>query len=156
MMRIFSVVSDEMRYGPAGFTRTPEVRALLAPYEKTTTADEEDPDWGGVIYFDGLPWREADQLLKLLPEQNGRDRQNISPSFEQFVRLGREFPEIRFHGYRVPAHRSDERITIEGYLYPQGRQAEGLYQRVCEIASEPDAYERATFAGEPMMSAWWD
>jgi hypothetical protein len=156
MGRIFSVVSDEVRYGPAGFTKAPDVRALLAPYEKTSTADEEDPEWGGVIYFDGLPWPEADQLLRLLPEGNRKNRQNIAPSFEQFIQLGREFPEIQFHGYRVPAYRSDERITIEGYLYPQGPRADTLYQRVCEIANEPDTHERTRFAGTSMMCTWWD
>jgi len=119
--------NGELRYGLAGFTQTPELRALLAPYEKCVEPTD-DPDWGGVIYFDGLPWHEADRLLKLLSEANGRDLQNVAPSFEQFYRLGQEFPEIRFRDYRVPAHSSDERITIEGYLYPQAR------TRFCNLA----------------------
>jgi hypothetical protein len=148
---------DVRRYGSEGFTRTPEVRALLTPYEKDEdAADTEDPDWGGVIHIEGLPWHEAEQLLKLLPEANGRDRQNAAPTFAQFVELGREFPSIRFHGYRVPAHRSDERITIEGYLYPVGPQADVLFQRVCELAGEPDCHYERQFAGKQMMCTWWD
>ena len=148
---------SERRYGPECFTRTPEVQALLTPYEQDPgTIDTADPDWGGVIRFDGLPWHKADQLLKLLPEEHGRNRQNAAPTFEQFVQLGREFPSIRFHGYRVPTHREDERITLEGYLYPVGRQAEVLFQHVCELVGEPDCYDEELFDGERMKRTWWD
>lgn len=148
--------NELLRDGPKGFTQTREVRALLTPYEKDPgVADTEDPYWGGVIRFEGLPWSNAEQLLKLLPEVSGHDRQNASPTFAQFVDLGREFPEIQFNGYRVPAHRSDERITIEGYCHPAGPEAEALLQRVCELASEPDCYDRQ-LAGKRMSCAWWD
>lgn len=72
----------------------------------------------------------------------------------RFVDLGRDFPEIRFYGYRIAPSRDDERITIEGFLYPSGEEAEELCQRVGEIASLPDVWGREEFEG--MMSAWWD
>lgn len=145
----------EYLYGRAGFTDASEVRALLDPYEEAEAADEtgELPD---LIHFYGLPWREAERLLKLLPEQHARNRQNVAPSFEQFIDLGREFPEIHFHGYRITAVRWDERITIEGYLYPDGPKADALHQRVREIAGEPDEYDRARCDGKLMVRAWWD
>jgi hypothetical protein len=132
----------DRRYGPVGFTTTSEVRAILAP-DDLSLGGFHDYDTEDLFRFNGLPWREARELLKLLPEQNARDHQNAAPTFEQFVDLGREFPEIRFHGYRIDPSRGDERITIEGFLHPLGERAEALYRRVCEIAAEPDTFERA-------------
>jgi len=138
--------SKDRCYEPEGFTLKPEIREILSKYETIIC-------YGGITQFDALPAREARKLLDLLPPEQRDDRQNLSPTFLQFVELGEKFPGVYFHGYRVSPERSDERITLEGFYAPK-EVAEAL-RRECEY--EPDEWEAID---HPQLGwvirAWWD
>lgn len=100
------------RREPQGFTRTPEVRAILDRYE---CRDES----GGIVDFEGLTVDDAIRLLERLPGWQELERQNESPTFGEMVRLGMKYPGTLFFGYRVVPEREDERIQLEGFLLPK-------------------------------------
>jgi hypothetical protein len=145
-------------FGHEGFTMDPVVRTLMAPYEPAVDMNGHPNDGrGGLIYFELLPADVAERLLALLPKTNTRERHEDAPSFEHFVQLGKEFLEVRFHGYRIDAHREDERIMITGYYYPAGEQADQVYRRARKLArAKPDDYYEIEVDGERLMYAWWD
>jgi hypothetical protein len=144
-------------FGPEGFTCDPAVQDLMAPYEPADMHGHPNEGLGGLIYFDLLPADVAERLLALLPEANTRERHENAPSFKQFVQLGREFPGIRFYGYRIDARRDDERIMITGYYVPVGERADQVYRRARKYArARPDEYHEIEVNGERLMYAWWD
>ena len=80
---------------------------LLAPYFV-------DKNYlGGVRAFWGLDVLTAHKLL-----QEGfadpKDRQNMAPSFNEFLMFMVENPSYKAHGYTVHKDRGDYRVTIEG------------------------------------------
>lgn len=99
------------RPSPQGFTQAPEIASILNQYE-------EPPTRGGTIRFWRLPAADAARLLTLLPGWQGDDRQNLSPTLRQFVEAGHRCPQMSFTGYRVVPERSDERVTIDGFVVP--------------------------------------
>src|SRR5436305_591314 len=96
----------------SGFTRTPEVRAILDKYEERDDAGAVK-ETGRVVHWAGLTLDEALRLIELLPVWQVDDRQNDAPSIGELLELGRGRPDIQYVGYRVVPERKDERIAFE-------------------------------------------
>ncbi len=153
-------------YGPKGFTRTDEIRELLDPLEvpdwdesldeaEVVDLDEldEEEGWGAdIVRFDGLTVEAARRLLALMPPKQALMRQNFAPSFLEMAALGERCPGLLFHGYRVPACREDERVTIEGFYVPADCAAEVLAMLIVM----PDEWGEVEIEGQPYFRAWWD
>jgi hypothetical protein len=144
-------------YGqPRGFTRTPEIRAILDPYEERDRDGElKVPEDGDIVAWEGLTVDGAIRLAELLPEWHSRQCQNMSPSVREMIQLGRDHPGTRFHGYRVPPEREDERISFEGFLLP----VRGVpLNHITDLAEQlkPDEFCSWSCDGEPCYRFWWD
>lgn len=103
---------------------------------------EEEKPHGGLVQFGGLTVGDAEKLLgmgALDPE----DRQNESPTIEEFIGLGHQVPGTTFHGYRVLPEREDEGIIFEGFEMP-----------VKGISEELNADEAGVEKG--VLRTWWD
>ena len=150
-------------YGPEGFTRTPEVRAILDQYEDAGQA------FGGMVRFRGVPVAEAARLLRLLPPAQQDDAQNFAPSFKELVTLLAEVPGATLHGYRITPERSDERITAEGFEMPVAgpgdprieRMVERLRQRVvvgigADLTGNVTLPDEMGLTSQGTFWAWWD
>ncbi len=97
---------DGPRYGPKGYTITPEIDAIVGRDPSRPVPDCERFDLT------------AERLLKLrdaLPTGQLRDRQNAGPTFAQMCELAVSHPDLRFECYRIHYAREDERITVEGF-----------------------------------------
>jgi hypothetical protein len=130
-----------------GFTETPEVREIMSKYQT-------DKAYGGIVTFEGLTVNDAARLLELLPEFQKEDKQNDSPSFEEFVELGKDYPSMTFHGYRVTSERSDERITIEGFCCPTKdvtKKDLGFF-----AGMHSDEYDVLGEGDQEYVRLWWD
>lgn len=146
-----SLYPDANRYyGPEGFTKTPEVRAIIGPW-----IDKHPEGWDSVdVVRFYLPAPSLVKLADLLPREHGHHRQNDAPSFGQFVAIANLYPSLTFECYRVDGtHRYDERITVEGFVAPD----EDTFDAVCDLIAHsmagswpPDEHER--FA----LRCWWD
>jgi hypothetical protein len=68
-----------------------------------------------IEWFDKMSGLNISGLVHRLKD----DQQNDAPTFEEFVALGKQYPEMTFMGYRVGTEREDERITITGFNHPQ-------------------------------------
>jgi hypothetical protein len=92
--------------------------------------------------------------MELLPEWQMEIDQNASPTIRQQLRLGRRYPGIRYHGYRVPPDREDERISFEGFRLPKAEvpqpEAERLYTSL-----KPDL-ELSEIDDGDYWYFWWD
>lgn len=139
-------------YGPEGFTRTSEVRAILDGLEPDFLSPGVPNGMGGAVYFSGLSVAEAKRLLDLLPPAQADDALETSPTFREMVELGERLPSIRFIGYRTkPGY--GERITIEGFYLSQEDATPEVVAAVKEY--EPDEMECGIYEGQKIVLAKW-
>ncbi len=140
-------------YGPKGFTRSPEVRAILDELEPDFLTDGVPNSVGGAVCFFGLSVPDAKRLLELLPPEQGNDSLETSPTFRHMVELGDRFPTIRFVGYRTQPGEG-ERITIEGFYLPQRDATPDVVAAIKEL--RPDQLEWDVHQGEKVVLVKWD
>lgn len=93
-------------FGPRGFTRMPEVAAILDPYE----VGDHHAD---LVAFADLPRSDAVRLLKLLPVNQADVAASDAPTFAALLAATRRCATARFAGVRVAPRRLDERIVID-------------------------------------------
>lgn len=76
-------------------------------------------------YYDEFGWRFGKRdfseiplnMLKQLTKRNYlklKERQNESPTTEEFMSFMKKWPGVRAHGYAISRLRPDARVTIEG------------------------------------------
>lgn len=136
---------EDRLYKPKGFTEHPQVKEALEPYVKEWNND--------ITYFTGLPAGKAADLMKLLPEEQGKDQQNDGPNFKTLVELGLEFGKMWFNGYVVHSKRDDERVTLEGF-YCDNAIADEVGKRF-KVA--PNERGKVDFADLGKVTRfWWD
>jgi hypothetical protein len=115
-----------------------------------------DGDWdeknalGGIKSF-GLI--ELDILEILFRERfiDPSDRQNESPTMQEFLGFMRKHPAAVAHGYAVSPNRDDYRVTIEGLRVPAKDVTWELEEAFAEFCGNAD--ELVT-NGE--LYSWWD
>lgn len=110
-------------YGPIGWTR--KVDPLLF------NGDESVSD--GLISFDDVSYKVAEEVLALLPGDADTDRQNEAPTLRELLELAVKY-EGFFGGYRVGPSRDDERVTVDSVSLPVAKY---------KVAQVPDPYEFA-------------
>ncbi len=163
------------KFGPRGFTRTPEVRAILDPLEHAWRVADTDPDmpeelrqaiaqnllraleWAeedsqDPVPFDGLAISDARRLLGLLPARQRLLRRQGAPSCIELVTLGERFPDLRLHGYRVPPACPDESIVLAGFDVP----AEQASEVLAALVSLPSAWDEVSHECQRCFRASWD
>lgn len=59
------------------------------------------------------------KISKLVPKENLENRQNYSPMFRDFVEFAKKVKDAKFRIYVVTKDRSDERVTVDGVMFPQ-------------------------------------
>lgn len=136
-----------------GFTRRPEVRAILDRHEQRADPRGEGTD-EEFVQFEGLTLDDAIRLMELLPESQMELRQNESPSIREMIRLGHTYPGITFHGYRIGPVREDERIQFEGFYLPKATVSHSEVERLAEELG-PDLDADDLDQGEQWYF-WWD
>jgi hypothetical protein len=91
--------------------------------------------------FDGLNADGLAEILAAAPHLADQT-QNDSPSMAEFLALGRKYPGLRFHGYVIGQERTDERVSVEGWV---GRETPNI---CADEGLRPDEISRTR--------AWWD
>lgn len=124
-----------------GFTESEEIMELLRPYLFR-------PKPIGI--FCGMPAGVSRKLLDRLPEEHGKDRQNDSPTFAEFVELAEQF-DGTLCGYVVWSDRDDERIAVDTLIVPREKGAV-VFAWFAEHDYEPDEDEER----EDFRRFWWD
>lgn len=144
----------QRRYWPAGFTRTPSVRAILEPSEPAKLGGlANDGSIGQIVYFEGLTSADIKRLLELLPPEQADDGPSEGgPSFSEMVALGERYGTLRFSGYRVLPERPDERIVVTGIDVPQGL----LDEILAGVDTPEDPSQRRYCDGQWWYRIWWD
>jgi hypothetical protein len=113
--------------------------------------DENENDWlGGVRSFDSLSVKQLKNLI-----QNNfidlEDRQNSSPTVEDFFNFMKEHPEVKAHGYAVSHKRDDYRVSLEGLSF-KGNINHNLLLDFVDLCRDADEF----VADENELYAWWD
>ena len=124
--------------------------------DKVIWGDVEPSYTGGICNFKVLT---SDQLERLIEENfiNLFERQNNSPSVEQFREFLKKHPDMVAHGYAVGLEREDYRVTIEGVCFA-GKQAASQqlmedFEELClgdKFGSGPDSMNIES------LYCWWD
>jgi hypothetical protein len=143
-----------MRNIPKGATQTPAVLEIMQKYYT-------EPEQSGLHRndFDGMTLDDAKRILQLVPEEADK-QQNDSPTFEEFVELGEQIPDILFHGYHI-TRTMDERITIEGCYIPIGddhlKDVITLrWKLVAHGLRHANEVSEINFRGQQVIRLWWD
>ena len=141
------------RRDEVGFTRRPEIRAILDRCEEWVDPGDEGTEvefaeWSGLTLDDAI------RVMELLPEWEMEMRQNQSPSIREMIRLGRTYPGITFHGYRIGPAREDERISFEGFTLPKDSVSHREAERLAEEL-RPDLDPDDLDQGDRWYF-WWD
>jgi len=143
---------EERLYGEKGFTQREEVQNILNKYE--------EDELGGCVHFEALPWKEAKKLLELLPDEQKNDKQNFSPTFQEFIQWAEEINgNIWFHGYRIVPEREDERITLTGFYFKGSKEENEIHKKLKTLdeINQPDEY---CLIEHPKLGiviyVWWD
>lgn len=131
---------------------------IMSPYLDTTflnlpfCKDKNIYCLGGIIHFHNLPAAIISQLF----EENflyKKERQNYSPSAEEFYNFMLAHPNMTAHGYMVSPDREDYRITIEGLECNNECAKDYMIDFAKFIAEyEPDEYT----INENNLRCWWD
>ena len=81
------------------------------------------------------------------------DRQNSSPTADEFIEFCLDHPDVLMHGYAVSPTRSDTRVTITG-LQSEGPLDEETLEEVREFVEpySPDEY----WYRNGKLWVWWD
>lgn len=111
----------------------------------------DDEKWiGGVRHFDNLTLSQLESLIK-----NNfidlEDRQNYSPTAEEFLNFMQIHPDVTVHGYAVSHDRKDYRVSIEGLSF-RGEVCDNLlfdFIHLCRLADE-------FVANRTELYSWWD
>jgi hypothetical protein len=99
-------------YPPAGWTQTPEMAALLAPYESHRSR--------GVVILTFMPQEVIEQITRDCPFPSHRERRTAtSPTMQELRALGAQYPGMLFNGFRVVPERLDERIVLDAVYLPR-------------------------------------
>ena len=113
---------------------------------------------GGIEPFSHLHPSKLKQLVEEgLVDPDGS--QNDSPTTQEFLEFGEQFPFVRYIGYAVSPKRPDTRLTIEGIVVSETnvpeealRSFRKAFKKFCHAADELDLpYENYKF-----YRAWWD
>lgn len=93
------------------------------------------------------------EISKIIPSKNLKtDKQNDGPYFYRFVELAKKIPRTRFIGYVIDKSRDDERVTIDGIIFPEDEYiTEVKHTLVCKKRPDEDGPE--PFG---MRRWWWD
>lgn len=128
-------------YEPKGFTESEEIMELLSPYLFRMRP---------IGMFHGMPVGMSRKLLGILPEEHGKDRQNDSPTFAEFVSLAEQF-DGTLDGYVIWSNRDDERITVDTLIVPREKGAVVAAWFVTHNYEPDEDEERGDF-----RRFWWD
>jgi len=92
------------------------------------------------------------EISKIIPSKNLKtDKQNDGPYLYRFVELAKKIPRTRFDGYVIDKSRDDERVTIDGVIFPEDDITEVKRTLVCR--KHPDENDPESFG---MRRWWWD
>ena len=80
-----------------------------------------------------------------------RDTQNLAPSFGDFFKFMKKWPQVKAFGYAVSSKRSDYRVSLEGLFVEEVQLTSELKAELLELAQTADEVD--TNAG---FYAWWD
>lgn len=58
------------------------------------------------------------KISKLVPKENLEDRQNNAPMFKDFVKFAKKAKEAKFSIYVITKDRNDERVSVDGAMFP--------------------------------------
>jgi len=114
----------------------------------------EEVDWtkscGGTFRYKDMSIDELEQLIK-----NGfidlDERQNDSPTVEEFREFMKKYPDALAHGYVVSNDRPDVRVSIEGIEIAESDVTPEIYKAfvgLCRLADE--------FDDDGRLYSWWD
>ena len=105
---------------------------------------------GGTESFVGLT---IDELNQLLRENfiDPYDRQNDSPTVDEFREFLTDHPEVTAHGYAVDKKRNDYRVSIEGIEFT-GPVSIGTMLDFVKLCRYADEFE----CTQNRLRAWWD
>ena len=110
--------------------------------------------------FDNATYEEVQEYLKEFGRKNNlNDKQNDSPTVQEFLDLYAIFPFIRYIGYIIKKPREDYRVSIEGFKIDNllAEQAEDLKINF----SNADEFSDKKVFGEHIpvlhnVRFWWD
>ena len=91
------------------------------------------------------------QIATVLPPENLEDRQNWAPPLKAFVQLASEVPDTYYEIYVVTEERHDERVTVEGVIFPLNAK-ETVREILLAEGDEPDDEQVRGVA----VRWWWD
>jgi hypothetical protein len=147
--------THERYFGPLGFTRKPEIRAILDRLESRTIPGTPGHGSDGTSRFEGLAAQGARELLAHVTLENANFRlENTGPTLRELVALGERYPSILFFGYRVAPERPDERIVLEGFYIPKEEVKPGDIRSLNELM--PDELGWVSRRRRKWLRVWWD
>lgn len=133
---------------------TREIMSKEHSDERDTIIFGEPQHWGTqqIRYYSQLSLNS----LKALQDKsllNLSERQNNSPTIEQFVKFMEKYPCVKAHGYVVTRFRADTGVTIEGLITPSEsatRELKNAFKTFCKGADELSENYKGN------LRSWWD
>jgi hypothetical protein len=107
--------------------------------------EKEDYD---IAYFNNI---DCETLKYLIDDYfiNPAEKQNESPSVQEFYDFMVKYPEIKAHGYAVNVLRDDYRISIEGLkCETNNKEIKEAFKKLCKNADELKLTKK--------LYSWWD
>ena len=116
-------------------------------FDETQSWDAQQIRYYNQLGLDSLRALQGKSLLNL------SERQNNSPTIEQFVKFMEKYPCVKAHGYVVTRFRADTGVTIEGLVTPSGsatRELKNAFKTFCKGADELSENYKGN------LRSWWD
>ncbi|HEX6306398.1 MAG TPA: hypothetical protein VFZ76_19515 [Anaerolineales bacterium] len=110
----------------------------------------EDDIFGKVVHLDSISLPVLESLLeeKFISLD---ERQNNSPTVEQFMNFMRKHPAALARGYAVSPYRRDYRITIVGLFVEHDQVTLDMWADFHELCQDADEFE-----ADYDLYSWWD
>jgi hypothetical protein len=111
----------------------------------------KNPEYfGGCEHYSGLT---LEQLDKLIDNRfiDLSDRQNDSPTAQEFYEFIKDHPEVKAHGYVISKDRNDYRVSIEGLEFDGvvSKTTMSDFVKLCRHADEFTCEQNK-------LRSWWD
>lgn len=127
-------------YGRKGFTEK----------IKRTIKSKPISEGGGVSSY-VVSSSDLIKISKMVPSENLKDRQNNAPTFRDFVSFAKSCPNALFEIYIVDKNRPDERVSVDGVIFPKKCRVKASFLLEKALA-RPDDIEK----DEKSIRWWWD
>jgi len=132
-------------FGPQGWTD--KVVEYLRK-KKIKIEKSADP----TVLYCNVSSKELKELSKLIPPKNMSFRRNYSPRFKDYLNFAEKCPKAEFMIYVVRKPREDERVGIEGVIFPKSYVGDAEKLLLAKAEDHPDDVGET----DGYVYYWWD